>query len=160
MLRFSDAIAKMVQPERHVQDEARGVLSPGELAFFRARNRAWIGRWAEDRAADFLLSQGVRIVDRNVRERFSEIDIVGDDRGELIFAEVRCRRASSVMSAYDTLGPQKWRKLARGAELYVHRVRWTGNWRVDLVAVDVENATWRLKWFRYLEMEEADCYGG
>ena len=160
MLRFTDAVAKMVRPEPQTQDEARGFLLHEERAFFRARDRVCIGRWAEDRAADFLTAQGVRIVDRNVRERFSEIDIVGDDHGELIFAEVRCRRASSVMTALDTLGPLKWRRLARGAELYVHRVRWTGNWRVDLIAVDVENGAWRLKWYRYLEMEEADRYGG
>jgi putative endonuclease len=159
MLRFTDAVTRAVRPERRQREEARGVLLPEERNMFGARDRARIGRWAEDRAADFLVAQGVRIIDRNVRERFSEIDIVGNDGGELIFAEVRCRRANSVMTALDTLGPQKWRRLARGAELYVQRVCWKGNWRVDLVAVDVENTNWRLKWYRYLEMEEVDRYG-
>ena len=160
MLSFTRAVAKIVQSERPLLDEARGSLSPDERAFFHVRDRSRIGRWAEDLAADFLTSQGVRIVERNVRERFSEIDIVGNDRGELIFAEVRCRRANSMMTALDTLGPQKWRRLARGAELYVHRVSWTKGWRVDLVAVDVDELSWRLKWYRYLEMEEAERYGG
>ena len=160
MLSFSSAVAKIVQSERPPLDEARGSLSPDERALFHVRDRARIGRWAEDLAADFLTSQGVRIVERNVRERFSEIDVVGNDKGELIFAEVRCRRANSMMSALDTLGPQKWRRLARGAELYVHRVGWTKDWRVDLVAVDVDGISWRLKWYRYLEMEEAERYGG
>ena len=160
MLRFAEAVSQFVKPERPVRDEDEGLLSPAERAFFRSKNRELIGRWAEDTAAEFLRKQGVKILDRNVRERFSEIDIVGDDDGELIFAEVRCRRANPVMSALDTLGPQKWRRLARGAELYVMRKQWTGSWRVDLIAGDVDGSRWRLKWYRYLEMEEADGYGG
>ena len=113
MLRFAEAVSQFVKPERPVRDEDEGLLSPAERAFFRSKNRELIGRWAEDTAAEFLRKQGVKILDRNVRERFSEIDIVGDDDGELIFAEVRCRRANPVMSALDTLGPQKWRRLAR-----------------------------------------------
>lgn len=159
-LGLSDAPERALRSELPVRDEAHGLLSPDERAFFGARDREKIGRWAENVSAEFLSSQGVDILERNVRERFSEIDIVACDRGEMIFVEVRCRRDNPVMSALDTLGPHKWKRLARGAELYVQRRGWDGGWRVDLIAVDVRIPAWRLKWYRYLEMEEAEDYGG
>ena len=159
MLRFADKISRVVKPDGPVIDQSEGILSPAEQAFFLGRERNQIGRWAEDRGAAFLCSRGVKLLGRNVRERFSEIDIVGDDRGELIFVEVRCRRVNPAMSAVDTLGPQKWRRLARGAELYVQSHNWNDSWRVDLVAIDVDIPIWRLKWYKYLEMQEAGSYG-
>ncbi len=148
-------------PGGDAPDGDEGVLLPGEQAFFRARDRARIGVWAEDLAASFLRSRGLEILDRNARERFSEIDIVCRRGGEMVFAEVRCRRANTMMSALETLGPRKWRRLLRGAELYAAAASWTGDRRIDLVAVDVDEARsrWRLRWYKYLEMEGAEEYG-
>lgn len=142
-----------LKPAPPVQDVLWGVLTPEERAFFHERNRQSIGRWAEEKAQAFLKAQGLKIVARNVRDRFSELDIVCRDGGELVIAEVRCRREGAVISAFDSMGIQKWRKLTRGAELFVVKSGWEGGWRIDLVTVDVSDGQWRLSWLKYLEMD-------
>lgn len=162
MEQFAQYLAQKFPNRRPVSGPgaAAGILDDAERAFFLTRDRAEIGRWAEELAVDFLDRQGVKIVERNVRERFSEIDIVGMVRDELVFVEVRCRRKNKMMSALETLGVQKWKRLVRGAELYVQKMKWTSDWRIDLIAIDVDHVEWRLKWYRYLEMGVDGPYGG
>ncbi len=135
-----------------------GVLTLSEQRMFHICDREKIGRWAEDLAADFLRRQGMNVLARNVRSRSSEIDIVGVVREELIFAEVRCRRKNNMMSALESIGPQKWRHMVHGAEAYVQKNAWNKDWRIDLIAIDVDMPHWHLHWYRYLEMED-ERYG-
>jgi putative endonuclease len=53
------------------------------------------GRLAEARAAEHLGSLGYRIVERNARTRFGEIDLVALDRRALVFVEVKAVRAGN-----------------------------------------------------------------
>lgn len=50
------------------------------------------GRIGEDLACERLVAQGVRILARNCRTRAGEIDVVGLERGTLVFAEVKTMR--------------------------------------------------------------------
>ena len=50
-----------------------------------------LGRRGEELAADYLESQGMRIVDRNWRCPEGEIDIVALDGDALVIAEVKTR---------------------------------------------------------------------
>ncbi|MCI6260851.1 YraN family protein [Pyramidobacter sp. SM-530-WT-4B] len=158
-LNFKERIGQLLKPARPAKDTESGVLTQAERAFFLARERAAIGRWAEELAAGFLQAQGLKILERNVRERFSELDLIALEENVLVFVEVRCRRKNPLMSAQDSIGPLKWKRLVRGAELYTLRRRWRGEWRLDLVGVDVDRERWHLRWLRYLEMEGADDRG-
>ncbi len=158
-LYFKEGIGQLLKPARPAKDTENGVLTQAERAFFLAKERAAIGRWAEELTAGFLQAQGLKILERNVRERFSELDLVALEGKTLVFVEVRCRRKNPVMSAQDTIGPLKWRRLLRGAELYTLRRQWRGEWRLDLVSVDVGHERWHLRWLRYLEMEGAEDRG-
>ncbi|MDY4033546.1 MAG: YraN family protein [Pyramidobacter sp.] len=158
-LNFKERIGRLLKPARPAKDTESGVLTQAERAFFLAKQRAAIGRWAEELAAGFLQAQGLKILERNVRERFSELDLVALEGNVLVFVEVRCRRKNPLMSAQDSIGPLKWKRLVRGAELYTLRRRWRGEWRMDLVSVDVDHERWHLRWLRYLEMEGADDRG-
>lgn len=147
LIRFS-------KPASPAVNSLQGTLTQSERAFFMARSRQMIGQWAEDLASSFLSSQGLRIIARNVRERFSELDLVCRDGRELVFVEVRCRSKNGIMAAEETLGRHKWQRLCRGAELYTLKNKWNGSWRIDLISVNVDYDKWHLKWLRYLEMEE------
>ena len=89
--RHTEAIAEFGPCHSHrmsfapVRREAYRVqpLSPGE-----------IGRWAESFAAAALEERGLRIVDRNFRTRFGEVDLIAADGGTLRFVEVRARKVS------------------------------------------------------------------
>jgi putative endonuclease len=53
------------------------------------------GRLAEARAGEHLASLGYRIIERNARTRFGELDLVALDRRTLVFVEVKAARAGS-----------------------------------------------------------------
>jgi len=61
------------------------------------RHRLRTGRLAEARAAEHLLSLGYRMLERNARTKFGELDIVVFDTAvqSLVFVEVKAVRAGS-----------------------------------------------------------------
>jgi len=76
-----------------------------------ADSRRRIGACAENAAARYLKRQGYRILERNLRTRIGEIDIVATDDEWLVIVEVRSRREDSPVSPRETLTRQKRRKL-------------------------------------------------
>ncbi len=65
-----------------------------------AQRRA-LGRLGEDIAAAHLRRLGFRVLARNVRTRYGEIDLIVCDRATLVFAEVKTRRTRTGAIAPD-----------------------------------------------------------
>ena len=70
------------------------------------------GENAEQAACDFLLAKQFKLIERNVRYPFGEIDLLMQDGKELVFVEVRFRRnqsfgggSASVMSQRFQIAP-------------------------------------------------------
>jgi putative endonuclease len=57
--------------------------------------RQWIGRVAEALVAARLAQAGWRVLERNARTRFGELDIVALDGDALVFVEVKAGRAGA-----------------------------------------------------------------
>jgi putative endonuclease len=53
------------------------------------------GRLAEARAGEHLAALGYRILERNARTRYGELDLVALDRRTLVFVEVKAGRAGN-----------------------------------------------------------------
>lgn len=91
---------------------ARDDCPPAPRHVTIARQR--LGRRAEDLVASHLRSRGWRIVARNARTRFGEIDIVALDRDTLVFVEVKAGRAGSASGPERpvlAIGPVKQRRI-------------------------------------------------
>jgi putative endonuclease len=56
--------------------------------------RRRLGIAGEQLAADHLIRRGLRILDRNYRTRWGELDIVACDDRRIVFCEVKCRIAN------------------------------------------------------------------
>jgi len=98
-----------------------------------------VGAAGEALAAGWLARAGMRILARNYRCRGGEVDIVADDRGELVFVEVRTRRAGGLVGPEESVTRRKQQRLLRAAEHYLQAAAAAERpWRVDLVAVEVE----------------------
>lgn len=93
------------------------------------------GRWAEDQTATFLESKGFRILSRNFRTRFGEIDLVADDADTLVFVEVKYRRDESFSSAEEALTAAKRKKLHKAGRAAALRFGKNKNVRYDFVAL-------------------------
>ncbi|MDR1535466.1 MAG: YraN family protein [Planctomycetota bacterium] len=98
-----------------------------------------LGEAGEEMAAAFLKDRGLTIVERRVRFKRGELDIVARDGEEWVFVEVKTRSFGGLEKAAEALGPGKSRRMARVVKEYVHRHRlYNSPMRCDLVAIDLD----------------------
>lgn len=99
--------------------------------------RQKLGIDGETRACEALEKLGFSIVERRFRTRFGEIDVVADDRGTVVFVEVKTKTDSSFSDPVESVTKQKQRRLVSMAEQYVayHRLDHMPC-RFDVVTVD------------------------
>ena len=100
---------------------------------------------AEDRCAELMRSAGLLLVARNWRCRHGEIDLVAEERGVLVFAEVRMRRAFAFGGAGESVTAAKRARLIAAARLYLARCPET-LCRFDVFLVDGRSA--QVQWIR------------
>jgi putative endonuclease len=84
--------------------------------------RQWLGRTAENLVAARLTTAGWQIVERNVRTRYGELDIVALDGAALVFVEVKAGRAGSAYGPERpvlSIGPQKQHRIRRLAAAWM-----------------------------------------
>ncbi|GAC1331512.1 MAG: hypothetical protein NVS2B16_17340 [Chloroflexota bacterium] len=97
-----------------------------------------LGRFGEAWAVGHLTRLGYRILDRNVRYRCGEIDIVARDGADLVFIEVKCRRSSRFGSPESSITRSRFQRLAQAIDTYIQeRAVETPQYRVDVVAIEV-----------------------
>lgn len=79
------------------------------------------GRQGEALAARHLQQHGLTVLAKNVRIGGGEIDLVCEERGVLVFVEVRLRKQGAAVSAAESITPSKQRKWRHAADAYLQR---------------------------------------
>jgi putative endonuclease len=100
------------------------------------------GQAGEDRAFAYLLEQGLTLVERNFRCKGGEIDLIMQERGMLIFVEVRKRADSSYGGAAASVTARKQARLILAAHVFLQRYRMPPPCRFDVMAIDGDRMTW------------------
>lgn len=103
------------------------------------------GARAEDVCAGMLRAAGLRVLERNWRCRLGEIDLVAEEGGVLVFAEVRMRRVWSFGGAGESVTAGKRARIMAAARLYLSRRR-EAQCRFDVFLVD--GPAGDVKWIR------------
>ena len=93
-----------------------------------------LGQSGESRAAAFLQTHGLKLLTRNWRCRFGEIDLVMQDGATLVFVEVRLRSHSDFGGAAASVTLAKQRKLLAAARQYLTTLKTLPPCRFDVVA--------------------------
>ena len=94
------------------------------------------GRIGERVAAAYLQERGYRLLDRNFRSPWGEIDLVAQDHETLVFIEVRARRNDRMGSPLESITRAKQRKLVLTAQEYLQRHGLEEQpWRIDVVGI-------------------------
>lgn len=92
-------------------------------------------------AAAELARNGASTVDRNARTRYGEIDLVCRDRDGYVFVEVKTRRATSFVTAEESVSTAKARRLASLAQAWLaHHGERAASFRLVVAAVTVHEA--------------------
>jgi putative endonuclease len=95
------------------------------------------GNRAEKFACSFLSAKGYKIVLRNFRTRFGEIDIIAKDRDVLCFVEVKFRKNTDFGRPEDFVDFRKQKKLVKTAKIYLAKEQISDtDIRFDIVAVE------------------------
>ena len=77
------------------------------------------GNRGEDLAAAFLARAGLRLITRNYRCRYGEIDLILQDGDTLVFVEVRSRAGNAFGGAASSITAAKRERLLRTARHYL-----------------------------------------
>ena len=78
-----------------------------------------LGAMGEAAAAEWLRKKRWKILAMNYRCRLGEVDIIARDGEELVFVEVKLRRAGGYAPAAEYVTPAKQRKLRLAAESWL-----------------------------------------
>ncbi len=101
---------------------------------FTLASKIATGKRGEDQAASFLQGKGYRIIGRNVRARFGEIDLVAWHGKTICFIEVKARSSERFGLPEEAVNFFKRRTLIRLAQWYLQA---HPNLRAEAVRFDV-----------------------
>ena len=94
------------------------------------------GKKSEEIAAQFLLSRGHRILERNYRTPRGELDLIALDGDVLVFVEVKARRGVSFGEPQWAVNQRKRQHLIKASLFYLTRKRIQNRCcRFDLVVI-------------------------
>lgn len=108
------------------------------------------GNAAEQQACEFLQQQGLKLLERNYRCRFGEIDLILRQQHTIVFVEVRYRKANSLVDGAQSINASKQMKLIRSANCYLQQygLSDTTPARIDVVAVTENNRQYQFDWIK------------
>jgi putative endonuclease len=117
-----------------------------------------IGTIGEKVAEEFLIGKGHKILARNYRKSYGELDIVSEILGAVHFVEVKsvshetpkAGNAGDHFRPEENVHPQKIKRLLRTIESYILEKGIEGEWQFDVVAVYLDEKTKTAK-VRFLE---------
>lgn len=97
-------------------------------------------RIGEELATNYLKKLGYKIIERNFRRGYGEIDIIAIDHGTLVFIEVKTSNSSFLDSPFEHINYFKLKTLTRGAYFYksIHP-ELPEALRIDAVSVIINN---------------------
>ena len=98
-------------------------------------------RLGEEIATKFLSKKGYKIIDRNWRRGYGEIDIIAVKDKTLIFIEVKTRTSNQFGSPIEAISYFKLKSLIRTAQFYkILNPNLPDSLRIDAVSVLLDNS--------------------
>jgi len=109
-----------------------------------------LGDWGEQIAVDYLISNNIKIVDRNIRTNYGEIDILGQKDGIIIFFEVKTRRTEEFGNPEDAVNYKKREHMKNSAlDFMQSNLDLEMDWRIDVIAIFVgEKNKLQIRWIK------------
>ena len=84
-----------------------------------SKQNLYFGKTGEDVAVGFLKETGYKVLARNYKTKFGEIDIIALDRNTLCFVEVKTRHNDKFGIPFEAVSQSKQRKISKVALMYL-----------------------------------------
>jgi len=94
-----------------------------------------IGKWGEDAVAAYLIQRGYKILARNARTPYGEIDIVAKQADICIFVEVKTRTSNKMGLPEESVNLRKQAHMLACAEHYAAE-NIIDHWQIDVISVE------------------------
>lgn len=91
---------------------------------------------AEERAHKYLRARGYRILERNYRTSFGEVDLIAKKGKTYVFVEVKSGRSGKIRPS-ERVDRDKYERIAKVAEFYLRGKRYEKA-RIDVIEVSDE----------------------
>ena len=102
------------------------------------------GKFGEDIACGYLVKKGYKILRRNIRSKWGELDVIAKSKDQtLVFIEVKAMTGMGAegLKPEDQMTSAKLKKFRRAAEAFAAKnqdlIDERRGWRMDLVAIDL-----------------------
>ncbi len=108
------------------------------------------GQRAESQASEFLQVKGFRLLEKNYHSRYGEIDLIMQDKDDIVFVEVRARSSVEFGNALESITRSKMQKLVITAKHFLQMKKWlyTVNSRFDVVVIHPVDNKLQLEWIK------------
>lgn len=120
--------------------------------FFKEKNHFDKGTFGENKACKYLKKQGYKILERNFKTSFAEIDIIAEKDGLYIFVEVKTRKLRTSIPASVSVNYYKQQKIIKAACCYMAKEKIKPFCRFDIVEVYTDD---EMKNFKINHIENA-----
>lgn len=103
-----------------------------------------LAKRGEDKAVLFLNKKGYKIIERNFRKGYGEIDIIAVDKRDknhiLVFVEVKTRTSEQYGTPFESITPWKLKTLIKTAQFYklIHK-NLPDSMRIDALSVSIDS---------------------
>ncbi|NOX43376.1 MAG: YraN family protein [Gammaproteobacteria bacterium] len=107
-----------------------------------------IGERAENAAYEYLLAQGLIPISRNYRISGGEIDIILEDKDDIVFTEVRFRKHNNFGDGAESVTRKKQNRIYRTALHFIqkHPKLAKRNFRFDVISISQSGNQFTFDW--------------
>lgn len=109
-----------------------------------------LGKWAEQRACRYLCEQGLHLLKNNYQSFKGEIDLIMQDRDDIVFIEVRSKSRIDYGSALESIHRKKQSRIINTAVYFLQTQGWLHkvNYRFDVVSLEFIADKWKIEWMK------------
>ena len=104
-----------------------------------------LGKRGEQLAVDYLLQKGYHIIATNWQEHKFEIDIIAQDKNELVMVEVKTRTTDFFGNPEEAVTSSKMKHLVEGANYYIETNEIDLECRFDVIGVVLNDTNQEIK---------------
>ena len=106
-----------------------------------AKYKQKLGKWGEDLACDFFVDRGSKLIERNWRTKFGEIDIIFTNDTDIIFVEVKTRTTPAFGYGEQAVNDSKKKKINKTLKQFLLEHSQFDNYfpRFDILVVEIKD---------------------